>query len=643
MKSTRPDKSLIKTVSFFVIGMMALAWFLIRVVPKPIRATYPCQRAAFPIATSFIIWLMGLLGSAALLKRGVAYLKHAHLVAGMACLSLAIPLAWFAYLDWPALDLKANEIVPFVPVDPPNAPIGTGRGVFPGRVVWKHDPAATSWDGNTGYWWSDDNTDLDAVKVMLSQSLRWLTESETEAEAWDRLFRHHNEQKGPDKHGYREGETIAIKLNMNQIGSADAVANAGNRSFTTPQLVLALLEQLVENAGVAPQDITFYDAVRAIPDAIADRCRAAYPGVRFMDLKGLSGRIAAQPDPDNPIRWSEEFLLKETASGGQAFIPLLLSDADYHINVAGLKGHDVAGVTFCAKNYLGSFLAQTAESAYSSSPKAAGVHPYLAVHETGGGWAAGGRWSFDARPMGTYTPLVDLMGHKDLGKKTILYIIDALYASPTQGSQLASSTKWQSEPFNDDWTSSLLISQDPVAIDSVALDLARSEPTLTRVYGNVDNYLHEAALASDPPSGAVYDPENDGTPMTNLGVHEHWNNAVEKKYSRNLGRNYGIELIREDPFAARWWIQAEVFGGLVSANHDPYYHCEQLGWFCVIGNRDESYFYPYQIPSMACLYSNQTLYPWFWSYDRSSWIYSLESAPGWFWDAATQEWFSCKR
>jgi hypothetical protein len=26
-------------------------------------------------------------------------------------------------------------------------------------------------------------------------------------------------------------------------------------------------------------------------------------------------------------------------------------------------------------------------------------------------------------------------------------------------------------------------------------------------------------------------------------VHEHWNNATDKKYSRNLGRKEGIELI----------------------------------------------------------------------------------------------------
>ncbi|MDH4239188.1 MAG: hypothetical protein OEW48_06465, partial [Phycisphaerae bacterium] len=45
---------------FPVVGLVSLIWFLIRVVPKPSRATYPCQRAAFPLASGFIIWLFGL-------------------------------------------------------------------------------------------------------------------------------------------------------------------------------------------------------------------------------------------------------------------------------------------------------------------------------------------------------------------------------------------------------------------------------------------------------------------------------------------------------------------------------------------------------------------------------------------------------
>ena len=28
---------------------MSVGWFLVRVIPKPIRATYPCQQAAFPL------------------------------------------------------------------------------------------------------------------------------------------------------------------------------------------------------------------------------------------------------------------------------------------------------------------------------------------------------------------------------------------------------------------------------------------------------------------------------------------------------------------------------------------------------------------------------------------------------------------
>ena len=60
----------------------------------------------------------------------------------------------------------------------------------------------------------------------------------------------------------------------------------------------------------------------------------------------------------------------------------------------------------------------------------------------------------------------------------------------------------------------------------------------------MDDYLHEAALANDPPSGTFYDPDH-ATPtkrLASLGVHEHWNNPQDKKYSRNLGTSEGIEL-----------------------------------------------------------------------------------------------------
>ena len=60
---------------------------------------------------------------------------------------------------------------------------------------------------------------------------------------------------------------------------------------------------------------------------------------------------------------------------------------------------------------------------------------------------------------------------------------------------------------------------------------------------NVENYLHEAGLVAAPPSGTVYT-DSQGHTVTNLGVHEHWNNSAEKQYSHNLGKAEGIELIQ---------------------------------------------------------------------------------------------------
>ena len=48
-----------------VAGLASLIWFLVRVIPKPSRALYPCQRVAFPLASGFVAWLLALAASAA--------------------------------------------------------------------------------------------------------------------------------------------------------------------------------------------------------------------------------------------------------------------------------------------------------------------------------------------------------------------------------------------------------------------------------------------------------------------------------------------------------------------------------------------------------------------------------------------------
>ncbi len=93
-------------------------------------------------------------------------------------------------------------------------------------------------------------------------------------------------------------------------------------------------------------------------------------------------------------------------------------------------------------------------------------------------------------PMGSYNCLVDLIAHKHLGGKTLLYVVDFLYVAESQNVRVI---KYQS--FGDHWCASLFMSQDPVAIDSVGLDFIRNEPRADECRGKPENYLHEAALA----------------------------------------------------------------------------------------------------------------------------------------------------
>lgn len=57
----------------------------------------------------------------------------------------------------------------------------------------------------------------------------------------------------------------------------------------------------------------------------------------------------------------------------------------------------------------------------------------------------------------------------------------------------------------------------------------------------MDDYLHQAADSKNWPEGLVYNPDGEGA-LKSLGIHEHWNDPVNKQYSRNLGEDYGIEL-----------------------------------------------------------------------------------------------------
>ncbi|HXB56785.1 MAG TPA: DUF362 domain-containing protein [Vicinamibacteria bacterium] len=489
-----------------ILGFASLAWFLIRVVPKPTRATYPCQRAAAPLAAGFLAWLASLAAPAVLFRKARALSvagrsRSAWLLAAAAAVAGG---AW-SLTSFPAL-LRAHAATepPYVLFDGPLEPVGIGRGIVPGRVVWVHDPKAVHWE-LTGSWWEDAYNDQAAIDGMLSHSLQWLTNQKTDAKAWDALFRHFNRTHGRGNAGYKAGEKIAIKVNLNNTTGHNTIP----RLNTSPHLTLSLVKELVGVVGLKPSAITILDPSRFVPSNLYDKVHGSYPDVVFVDHIGGDGRIKA------------EFKLGAipfSSPGGNATgIATAALEATYLIDASVLKGHVSSGVTLSAKNLFG---------LTSIDPD----------------WHKNAHNGFGPKRDGTpsYSAFTDFLGHKDMGEKTVLFLMDALYANDLVDDP--PHLKWKMPPFNGQWPASLLASQDGVALDSVSLDFLRSEwPNLADL-SYCDDYMREAALADNPPSKTVYDPEGDGTRLTSLGVHEHWNDAVHKKYSRNLGTDKGIEL-----------------------------------------------------------------------------------------------------
>ena len=145
--------------------------------------------------------------------------------------------------------------------------------------------------------------------------------------------------------------------------------------------------------------------------------------------------------------------------------------------------------------------------------------------------------------MGSYNCLVDLNGHKHMDGKTLLYMIDALYPSKNQTSGVI-----RFASFGNDWFSSLLASQDMVAIDSVGLDFLRAEQAVSPRHGGRRGQSRQLPARGRPGGQAAFrhrvrsgrrrdDPGEHGRPRA-------LEQSEGRKYSRNLGTGNGIELVQ---------------------------------------------------------------------------------------------------
>jgi hypothetical protein len=544
-------------IVFFVIGSLATLWFLVRVIPKPSRAAYPCMQATAPFMSGFVLYLLGIGGAASAFTRFRRSMAGSKYALAMLFLMIAGFLYFLSQTSLPVVSTAGNSrsVTGYFT---PNDPFGEAKGIHPGRVVWSWNQGATNGsctntsnnngmiDAGDDAWFMEKNNHQAVIDSMVIKSLMALTGAPDNSGAWDRIFKFYNSQHGKGDVGYSAGEMIFIKINATSaygglagghlhadLSRTDDLTVNPFMSETNPYLVLSLLKQLV-NVAMVPQSMIYIgDPARNIYKEFYDVWHAEFPGIKYLgnDLThpeinvASLGRTPVVVTTTDKVFFSDHGTVMTDAVTDKLFT--VFEEMDYLINIPAMKAHSTAGITLAAKNHFGSFTRVWA------------LHLHKGLMD-----------NYDDPTRlgyGLYRVQTDIMMHNLLSGKNLLILVDGLYPGEDAGGV---PEKWTSIPFNNNWCSSLFMSLDPVAIESVCHDFLRTEyngPTIAESRPNwfgVDDYLHQAADSSRWPDNITYDPDNDGILIASLGVHEHWNDSLHKQYTRNLGTGDGIELFK---------------------------------------------------------------------------------------------------
>lgn len=179
-------------IILLIAGIVSSIWFLIRVIPKPSRAAYPCMKNAAPFMSSLFIYILSLAGFGIDIKKGLYFLFQRKFIFAFSFFITAVSaFLLFGFYSQP--EAKAiqdqQEITRLGPEDKPNQPFGTPVGIFPGRVVWTWNPEATNENcistvTKKDWFWKPENIDEKVVGSMFRESVMALTGEKNVSDSW---------------------------------------------------------------------------------------------------------------------------------------------------------------------------------------------------------------------------------------------------------------------------------------------------------------------------------------------------------------------------------------------------------------------------------------------------------------------------
>jgi hypothetical protein len=336
----------IKHYWIWLVGFIALFWVLLRSGTNPKRLTYPCQRAAMPIATSWLLAVAAFFAGSLFLRRFAKFCSVAILIAGMIWFVAALP-EFGKSQPKPLASLPVWEVpdpisTVFVMDSIPstNGSLAAGNASVPNSSL--PDPA------------------IDTLLLMMEKKGTYLHQTAIHPEGI----------VGPEN-------VVVIKGNWQWTSrnttSADRVKGLIWRILNHPDgffgeiLVCDNTQDI--GTGINQQDNNSEDTAQSIPDVVNTFHAKGYP-VYYLDWKYIWSVVATEYSAGN---YNDGYVYESSSKitypkfrspSGDYYISMrygvwdsLSASYDHSrlciIDFPVLKAHSMAGATIAVKNWIG--------------------------------------------------------------------------------------------------------------------------------------------------------------------------------------------------------------------------------------------------------------------------------------------------
>ncbi len=298
-----------------------------------------------------------------------------------------------------------------------------------------------------------DTIGADAVHRILGEGMMAFTGAKDVGTAWRTVLLN-----------YRNGDKMAIKPNFN------FVEQGMDHTITSPQLLNAVVKQLIEYVGVPASNITVYDLCKKMP-AEAVKRRISYP-IRYAeraDIQSFADKVSLRmhlglsaADTGAQIEMRES-IVDEDGKPVTCYMPKIVTQAQHLINMPLLTNHIYVLNSGALKNHYGT----VRFSNYQQYP--------VALH---------GKFLTKS--------VTDINRNRHIKDKTRIIIADGIFGVFDRG-EGSGKKPWRT--LQDRFPESIFISRDPVAIDSVMARFVARERKARNLPVLPHEYLQDAAAS----------------------------------------------------------------------------------------------------------------------------------------------------